>query len=54
MADECRKVRDLLSKKIEELDIKMLAMKEFGAHSRDIMQRVNVNLKHTATPHVVR
>jgi DNA-binding transcriptional MerR regulator len=28
-ADECRKVRDLLSKKIEELDIKMRAMKEF-------------------------
>jgi DNA-binding transcriptional MerR regulator len=28
-ADECRKVRDLLSKKIEELDIKVRAMKEF-------------------------
>jgi DNA-binding transcriptional MerR regulator len=28
-AAECRKVRDLLSKKIEELDIKMRAMKDF-------------------------
>lgn len=28
-ADECRRVRDLLSAKIEELDTKMRAMKEF-------------------------
>jgi len=28
-ADECRRVRDLLSVKIEELDTKMRAMKEF-------------------------
>ena len=28
-ADECRKVRDLLSEKIAELDTKMRAMKEF-------------------------
>jgi len=28
-ADECRKVRDLLSKKIEELDMKVQAMKDF-------------------------
>ena len=46
-ADECRKVRDLLTKKIEELDLKMQTMKEF----RRTLARYHQACEHELAAH---
>jgi MerR family mercuric resistance operon transcriptional regulator len=53
-AAECRKVRDLLERKLTELDDRLKAMKGFRRVLADIYWNAKQNLSNTVSPPVAR